>query len=143
MSEDGGDGDGSIVKVPPRREIPHYHGDAVRALFVIGALVLIIGQSTGAELPLSSTGAVISAVILVVAAGITNPTQSWIHWINALLAIIGTLLFGTAAVAHYRAGLSFFDLSFVFIEALMLLSLMALYFTTRTIRGIFLRSDFS
>lgn len=144
MSEDNGsDGNDSIVKVPPRHEIPHYHGDAVRGLFVVGALVLIVAQSTGAELPLSTTGAVMSAVILVIAAGITNPAQEWIHWLNAFLAIIGTLLFGTAAVAHYRAGLSFFDSSFVFIEALMLLSLIALYLTTRTIRGISLRASHS
>jgi len=141
MDEDGAGGMGDAV--PPRRVIMHYHGDAVRALFVIGAVVLIIAQSMGAELPISTTSAVIWAVVLVVAAGITNPSQFWIHWINALLAVIGTLLFGTTAVAHYRAGLSFFDLSFVFIETLMLLSLIALYFTTRTIRGIFLRENLS
>jgi hypothetical protein len=39
------------------------------------------------------------------------------------------------AVNHYRAGTSIFDPSFIYIEALALLSLVALYFTTRTIRG--------
>ena len=129
------DGDGG-ESVPRHREIPHYHGDAVRVLFFVSAIVLVVAQSTGAELPLSTTGAVISAVVLVVAAGITNPAQTGIHWINALLAVIGTLLFGTTAVAHYRAGASVFDFSFAYIEALALLSLVALYFTTRTIRGI-------
>ncbi|MDE2021353.1 MAG: hypothetical protein KGI71_00240, partial [Patescibacteria group bacterium] len=65
--------------VSPRRKIPHYHGDAVRVLLVASALVLIIAQSTGAQLPLSTTEAVISAMVLVVSAGITNPTQSPIH----------------------------------------------------------------
>ena len=110
-------------------------------LFVVAAVVLIIAQSTGAELPLSTTGAVIAAVLLVVTAGITNPAQGWIHWMNALIAVYGTILFGTTAVAHYRAGGNVFDASFAYIEALALLSLIALYFTTRTIRGFHLRGS--
>ncbi|MDO8231744.1 MAG: hypothetical protein Q7T37_00880 [bacterium] len=123
------------------RSIPHYHGDAVRILFVTGAVVLIIAQSTGAELPLTTLGAVISAALLAIAAGITNPMQYEIHWANALLSLAGTVLFGTTAIDHYRAGASFFDLSFIYVEALALISLIALYFTTRTIRGIIQRAD--
>lgn len=138
-----GDGDGGGESIPPHRDIPHYHGDAVRALFVASAVLLIVAKSTGADLPLSTFGTVVSAVILVVAAGITNPAQFVIHWMNALLAMAGTVLFGTTAVDHYRAGIHFFDPSFVYVEALALLSLVALYFTTRTIRGIKQRPNYS
>lgn len=131
------------ISVPPRHEIPHYHGDAVRALFVASAILLIVAQSTGATLPLSTFGTIVSAVALVVAAGITNPAQFGIHWFNAFLAIAGTLLFGTAAIGNYRAGISISDSSFLYVEALALLSLVALYFTTRTIRGINQRPDYS
>ncbi len=131
--KDGGGG------VPPHREIPHYYGDNTRVLFVIAAIVLIVAQSTGAELPLSTIGAVISAVLLVIAAGITNPVQGWIHWLNAVVAVAGTLLFGITAIDYYRAGVSIFDASFLYIEAIALLSLIALYFTTRTIRGFYLK----
>lgn len=139
MTSEDGDGE-SVLR---HREIPHYHGDAVRALFVVSALVLIVAQSTGAVLPLSTLEAVLAAVILVISAGITNPAQSWIHWTNALLAIGGTVLFSTTAVEYYRAGTSLFDPSFAYIEALALLSLFALYFTTRTIRGFHLRHKLS
>lgn len=128
------EGDGG-ESIPPRRKIPHYHGDEVRVIFVISAFVLIVAQSTGADLPLSTIGAVLSATILVIAAGITNSLLHWIHWVNALLAIIGTLLFGSTVVGNYRAGENFFDPSFIFLETLALLSLIALYLTTRTIRG--------
>lgn len=131
----GGNGDDTGDVVPPRRVIPHYHGDNVRMLFLVGALVLIVAQSTGADLPFSTLGSVMAAVVLVIAAGITNPAQKGIHWFNACIAVIGTLVFGTSAVAHYRAGASLFDPSFTFTEALALISLVALYFTTRTIRG--------
>lgn len=137
------EGNGGGESVPPRRDIPHYHGDGVRVIFMAGAVVLIVAQSTGADIPLSTSEAVIAAVLLVIAAGITNPAQHGIHWMNAFIAIAGTLLFGTTAIDHYRAGLSIFDPSFVYIEALALLSLFALYFTTRTIRGTLQRPDFS
>ena len=135
--------DGGGESIPPHRVIPHYYGDEVRALFVVSAVVLIVAQSTGAELPFSTLGAVASAIVLVVAAGITSPAQFWIHWFNGLLAMAGTLLFGMSAIEHYRSGISLFDPSFTYVEALALLSLIALYFTTRTIRGLHLRSNYS
>ena len=137
-----GNGDGG-ESVPRRHEIPHYHGDAVRVLFVISAVLLIVAKSTGADLPLSPFGTVVAAVVLVVAAGITNPAQFWIHWLNAFLAVYGTLIFGTTAVENYRAGTRIFDSSFIYVEALALLALLALYFTTRTVRGIHMRPDYS
>lgn len=130
-----GNGGDTGDAVPPRHKIPHYHGDNVRMLFFFGALVLIVAQSTGAKLPFSTLGSVVAAVVLVIAAGITNPAQKGIHWFNAGISVIGTLVFGTSAVTHYRAGTSIFDPSFTFIEALALISLVALYFSTRTIRG--------
>lgn len=130
---------GNSSTLPPKREIPHYHGDELKVLFLMAAVILIFAQSTGAELPLSTTGAVLIAALLVIAAGITNPTQAWIHWVNGVLAFLGTLLFGRAAVAHYREGLQVLDSSFLYIEGLAMISLIALYFTTRTIRGILLR----
>lgn len=142
MTYEGNEGNGNGgTRVPPHREIPHYHGDNVRVIFVVSAVVLIVAQSTGAELPLSTTAAVIGAILLVILAGITNPAQGWIHWANEFIAMFGVLLFGTSAIDHYRAGLSVFDSSFAYIETLALLSLIALYFTTRTVRGFHLRAD--
>ncbi len=137
-NSEGGGGDYSNI-VPPARRVKHYHGSETRVLFVLGAIVLIVAQSTGANLPLSTTGAVTSAVVLVIAAGITNPVQGWIHWLNAFLAVYGTFLFGIAAVDHYRAGMSIFDPSFAYTEALALISLIALYSTVKTVRGFHLR----
>lgn len=142
MTYEGNGGEGGEI-VPPRREIPHYHGDGVRVLFVVSAVLLIVAQSTGADLPLSTAGTVVSAVLLVIAAGVTNPLQYGIHWMNACIAIFGTLVFGITAVGRYRAGASLFDPSFVYVEALALLSLVALYLTTRTIRGLHIHPELS
>ena len=135
--EGNGDADdGKARFVPYRRKMLHYHGDETRIIFIVGAIVLIFAQSTGAHLSISTFSSVIFAIVLVIAAGITNPEQSRIHWFNAFLAILGTLVFGTAAVEHYRAGTSIFSPSFAYTEALSFLFLFALYFTTRTIRGL-------
>jgi hypothetical protein len=125
--------------VPPRHTIPHYHGDEVKVLFLVGALITIFAQSTGADLPLSTGAAVLAAALLVIAAGITNPNQIWIHWVNAFFAFVGTILFGRYAITHFRDGSNIIDPSFIYVEALALISLIALYFTTRTIRGILMR----
>ena len=132
MNTEGNGGE----SVPHARHIPHYHGDSVRGMFVVGAILLIVAQSTGAELPLSTTGAVVGAIVLAVAAGITNPRATWIHWVNEFITVWGALLFGTTAVAHYRSGVGILDPSFIYTEALALISLGALYFATRTIRGL-------
>lgn len=139
---DDGDGGAGGEAIPRRRRIPHYHGDEVRALFVATAVVLIVAKSTGAELPLSALSTVAVAVIVVIAAGITNPGHFWIHWTNAALAVLGVLIFGTTAVENYRAGISISDPSFVYVEALALLSLLSLYFTTRTVRGLHMSLHF-
>ncbi len=125
----------TVMHVPPHKEIAHYHGDSTRFLFVFAGIVLLVAKSTGADLPLSTVGTVVAALLLVVTAGITNPEQGWIHWLNAGVAVCGTLLFGITAIDRYRTGVNFLDSSFIYIETLALISLIALYFTTRTIRG--------
>ncbi len=123
----------------PVRRTRHYYGDTVRVLFVLGAIVLFVAESTGAALPLSLSGAVVAAIILVVAAGITNPQQYWIHFINELIAILGTLIFAEQAVGYWRASASVLNASYLFTEIMALLSIIALYFTTKTLRGALLR----
>ncbi|MSU74437.1 hypothetical protein EXS57_01515 [Candidatus Kaiserbacteria bacterium] len=127
--------DDEEVGIPVPRPKPHYHGDKTRVIFVASAIILIVAQSTGVELPLSTTSAVVWATVLVIAAGVTSPTQTGIHWFSALLSLAGTLLFGITAVSTYRAGVSLANPSFLYIEALALLSIVALYLNTRTIRG--------
>jgi hypothetical protein len=129
----------NTTSVPARKIRPHYHGDEVKTIFVMSALILILAQSTRADIPLSTFGAVTVAALLVIVAGIINPKQVWIHWVSEVLAVLGTIVFGTAAVDRYRGGTSAFEPSFLYIETLAVLSLFALYFATRTIRGILLK----
>ena len=128
--------------MPVRKSARHYYGDTVRILFVLGALTLFVAESIGAELPLPIAGAVAAAVVLVIAAGITNPQQLWIHYVNELIAILGTLIFASRAIEYWRQGIGVLDISYLFTEVMALLSIIALYFATKTVRGVLLRPHF-
>ncbi|HUQ30323.1 MAG TPA: hypothetical protein VM103_02265 [Candidatus Paceibacterota bacterium] len=119
----------------------HYHGSTVRALLITSAIVLLIGATTGSDLPLSGSGSVISAIVLMVVAGITNPEQEWIHWVNEFLTVLLTIVFGTNAIEYYHRGGSVLDHSFFFTEVLSIIFLVTLYFTTKTVRGFHLRKS--
>jgi hypothetical protein len=119
----------------------HYHGDATRILFMTAAILMLVGATLGADLPFSSFGTVLFAVVLVVTAGITNPAQKWIHYLNVALAVFGMLTYGPNAIDYYRAGKTVFDITFFVTEGSVLLFLLALYFTVKTARGLSLRTS--
>lgn len=138
MDYEGGEAEG----MPPHRTVTHYHGDETRLLFVIAAVVMVVAKSTGTALPLPTFLTVVVAVVLAIAAGITNPKQKYIHWVNFGLAALGALYFGIHAVNTYRAGnVSIFNGAFMYTEILAVASLVALYLTTRTLRGINMRAE--
>ncbi len=126
---------------PVRPLMQHYHGDTTRVLFVVAAVGMLIAETFGSEMPFSPLVTVIFAVTLVIAAGITNPAQAWIHIANILISVIGALSFAPAAIGRYQDTSTLFDLTFFFTEALALLFLIATYFTVKTIRGILLRPN--
>lgn len=127
--------------VPPRRIIAHYHGDQTRLLFVAAAVVLIVAESVSMAIALPTTVTVIAAIALVVSAGVTNPQQAWIHWVNFGISVLGALYFGNAAMTGFRSGVSIFNGAFLYTEMLAVMSLVALYLTTRTLRGFKMRGQ--
>ncbi len=134
---DDSDNEASLYR---RKSQLHYYGDVTRTLFIVGAVLLLVAITTGAVLPLSSFGTVIAAIVLVVAGGITNHEQHWIHWVNESIAIFGVYIFGVSAINNYRAGVSISNPSYLYTELIAVMSLIALYYATKTIRGILLRS---
>ncbi len=129
----------SPLAVPPARTILHYHGDAVRAIFVVAALIIVFAACVSSAPPVAGIGAAVTAIVLIVAAGITNPAQAWIHWADAGLAAAGAIFFGSQTLELYQAGPATLNISFIFPLALALMSLVALYLATRTISGMMLR----
>ena len=101
---------------------------------VVAAISILITEFTVHDLPFS-TGAVITLVVtLVILAGITNPAQMWIHWINLLVIIGSVMTFGTIAINRFQEGTG--TAHAVLYGFLALIFLMNLYFATRTVRGL-------
>lgn len=127
--------------VPPPSHQIHYHGDIVRVLFVVAAVLMFLAEFTGAPLPFTTATSISIVVVLVVVAGITNPIQRWIQWLNVFISAAGLLVFGALALNQFRSGASFFSDEF-FIGLLAITFLICLYFATRTLRAAIILHSF-
>lgn len=113
----------------------HYYGDTVRILFVVAAVLLLAAQVLGGAF-ITPSASLVAAIILVVAAGLTNPVQSWIHWANIFIAAIGLLVSGGAFLSRFRLG----GVGDSFVAVLLSLAfIIALYCATKTLRGVLMR----
>ena len=116
-------------------DFPHYYGDVVRVLFLIAALIMLLGLPVFVDfLNLPVLYSIFAIVILGLSAGLTNPKQLWIAVVNVVISIYGFIEFDVHSVNASRTGvggMKFFIsnlvLSFIF--------LMAIYFSVKTLRG--------
>lgn len=125
----------TIYDPSEEQKVSHYHGDFVRGLFVTAAILVFLTQFAGTKLPFSVAGLMLIIVVLAVAAGITNPVQLWIHWVNLVISIIGLLIFGGLAFARLSSSADFI-LQNGLVSLLAIVFFVAIYFATRTLRGL-------
>ena len=111
----------------------HYYGDTVRTLFLAAGVILLL-EAVFATGPLTPFWTIVAALILGLFAGITNPKQYWIAFVDLCVSILGLLLFGYFAVSGYQAGLG---VSMVMLArvGLALIFFFALYYSAKTLRG--------
>lgn len=115
-------------------EIAHYHGDLLRVFFLAAAVLILIMQFTGDNLPMTPAAIITFVTVLVVAAGITNPVQRMIHWFNLFLSFLGLAIFGGMSIDRLHSVGDFFTHNGL-AGLIALVFLGALYFATRTVRG--------
>ncbi len=130
--------DGQPIVRP--QEVAHYHGDLVRMLFVAAAFLMLVMQFTGNPIFTTPAALIIFVSVLVIAAGITSPVQRTIHWINLFLSFVGLAIFGSLATQRLHSLGDFFTHNGI-TGIIALVFLMALYFSTRTVRGYMTRSN--
>ena len=127
---------------PREPNTPHYYGDTVRFLFMIaGVIMLITLPSFSRVLDIPVIISVASILVLALSAGLTNPKQKWDAGINVAIASIGFIVFETFGIMAYREGvLGKQGELFVIVNiGLGLLFLIALYFSVKTLRGLYTR----
>ena len=126
--------DGDIIVEGPTRAL-HYHGDTVRVLFLLAAGFIFATRFVGAELPFSFGAIMLLILTLVITAGITNPAQRLIHYVNMLVSIAGVLTFGGLTFSRIETAEQLFSGDGL-VALIAFLFLGALYFATRTVRGL-------
>jgi len=128
MTEDG--------EFEPAPQTPsHYHGDTVRGLFLLAAVLVFMTRFIGTGLPFTPAAQMLLILTLVIVAGITNPAQRFIHYVNMLVSIAGVITFGGLAFTRIATTEELFSPEgLVVVIALVFLS--ALYLATRTVRGL-------
>src|SRR3989344_6236662 len=115
----------------------HYYGDVVRQMFMVGAMIMVLSLPLVKDkiaLPLFLS--LIAIVGLGLAAGMTNPRQRAVIWVNTAISAFALAIFEYYAIKSFS---EFKTLFFIANQLLALLFLAALYFSTKTLRGMLLK----
>lgn len=115
----------------------HYYGDIVRALFVSAAVLILLSQVMGSAF-LTPAASLMAAIVLVIAAGLANPVQATIQWVNSAIAAVGLMVSGNLVLSRYEAGELFTD--GIIVLLISIIFLVALYYSVRTLRGVLMRN---
>lgn len=114
------------------QHMAHYYGDIVRKLFVVGGVIMVLALPFyPALLPIPTFFSVLLIVVIAVAAGLTNPTQSAVMAFNTGVALVALIVFEYRAVTAYGEE----PVLFLIAQSLALIFFVATYFSTKTVRG--------
>lgn len=112
----------------------HYYGDLIRKFFMAAAAVMVVGLpfiSSYISMPLFIS--VLAILVLGILAGLTSPRHIWVTAANAVISVIGFVVFEYYAVQFYYDRHAYF---FAINQALSLLFLVSTYYATKTWRGL-------
>lgn len=116
--------------------VPHYHGDAVRRLFIFIGVILLIGLPFFRDLqPFPVILAILIITALSLFAGLTNPRQKWVAILDTSISSLGFIISEYLAVNYFNSELIFALTN----QVVALLFFIALYYSTKTLRSFLLR----
>jgi hypothetical protein len=118
--------------------MPHYYGDIVRRLFLAGAFLMALSLPffwEDVSLPLYIT--IFAVIAADVVAGITTPAKFWSNVLNLLASVFAAAIFEYYAVEAYR---NIREETYFFLvnQVLALIFLAALYYSVKTVRGVWI-----
>lgn len=117
----------------------HYYGDAVRFLFMLAAIIMLITLPfLSGKLPVSIYVAIFMILVIGILAGITNPLQKWISILNAVISVGALSAFEYYAVKSLIAS-HIATLYFITNQVLAFVFLFALYYSIKTLRALYLK----
>ena len=117
----------------------HYYGDTVRKFFLAAGLVMLLAALRDQEfLSLYLFVGVVAVLALTVLAGLTSPQTRKVMVTDGAVSGFMFLLFEYLAVSAYVGTQNFLGELFLLRQLLAVIFLAALYFSTKTLRGVFL-----
>ena len=117
----------------------HYYGDVSRKLFLAGGILMIVFAPVYPDLlPVNNLFVVTGAVLLSIFAGVTNPKQFWVNVLDVIIATLSFLIFEAAIFQAYGT-LEWFSLEFLVRQSIPVVFFFALYFSSKTVRGMLVR----
>ncbi len=120
----------------------HYYGREIRGLFVVSAIIMLLTLPIFNSL-IPFNGFLSMGMIILVGflAGLLSPLARFVVVLCTLVAMGGGLVFEYQAVSMFRAGNSPLEWWFFAVNQLLaVLFFFALYYGSKTLRGIFFRS---
>lgn len=123
----------------------HYYGDAVRVIFVVAGLAMIVMFPFFSNiLKIPVLVPILAVLILAVLGGFLNPEQTWIIALNTAVSILGCGIFQYYAVHAYLNLSPTSDINVAFFwanQVLAILFFVAIYLSVKTLRGKLVRSS--
>ena len=108
----------------------------MRVTFIASAMLTAVAMPIwGNLLPFGDMAGIISILVLVFLAGITNPHSTLIMLLNALLSGIGIFLLQAAAISFYKVDSV---MLFLLREIAVILLLFAFYYSVKSVRSMML-----
>lgn len=121
---------------PRKRGIPHYYGDIVRKyLLFTGAMLLVAILVDKELLSFYLFVGIFGVLVLTILAGLMSPKITSAIFTNAIISALMFLMFEYFAIDAYLRSQTFLDSIFILRQAIAVAFLVALYFSTKTLRG--------
>ena len=112
----------------------HYHGDKVRIIYLIMAVVMLVTTPFFKDrLPVPALYSIFGVIVFAILAGLTNPKSRSVIFFDFFSSIGALLVFGNELIKSYDK--TSMDSFFWWNLVLALLSLLAIYFSSKTFRG--------
>jgi len=116
----------------------HYYGDVVRKIFMLIASIMVGSYPVYYEfIKLPHIISVLAVITVVILAGLQNPMYYGIAVINTLASIAGFTIFELRSISIYLNPEDYTVQFFFVNETLAVLFMLALYFCSKTLRGMY------
>lgn len=116
----------------------HYYGDTIRKYFLAAGFMLVALIPFDRELfSFYISFGIAFIIITIILAGLTNPKSQSVIIADFVLALVLGCIFEYLAVEQYFRTSDFFNLVFLLRQAIAALAFIALYLSTKTLRGMF------